>query len=286
MELRIDQKALPEPITFNYEELKAELMKQAHDYEVAVYTEDMMKQAKADRSKLNALKKALNDERLRREREWMEPFQTFKNQINEIIAIIDKPAAIIDKQVKEYEERVKAEKKASIQEYFDTEVTHPEWLSLEKIFDSRWLNASMSMAKVKEAITDAMAKVINDCLVIDSLPEFAFEAKEIYKESLDLGRAMAEGKRLADIQRKKKQEEEMKQLLAEKVRGGPSATEEEIKAYEEQTKNDNAALKKSEIDGIKRWWVNIRACVTLEQGKEIQGYFEANGIEYTATTER
>ena len=107
MELRINEVTTPEQITFNYDELKQELTEKMAFYETLVYTDEQVKDAKADRASLNKLKKALNDERLRQEREYMKPFDTFKAQINEIIGIIDKPVALIDKQVKDFEEKKK-----------------------------------------------------------------------------------------------------------------------------------------------------------------------------------
>ena len=111
MELKVKDYQLPAEILFNFEELKAEIAEKVEVYSTTVDTDDQIKAAKADKANLNRLKKALNDERIRREREYMAPFTAFKNQVNEIIAIIDKPIAIIDKQVKEYDEAKKAEKK-------------------------------------------------------------------------------------------------------------------------------------------------------------------------------
>ena len=109
MELIINEVAIPEQITFNYEELKAELTDKVKTYETLVYSDEQIKEAKADKAALNKLKKALNDERIRREKEYMQPFNSFKAQINEIIGIIDRPLAVIDAQVKSYEEKQKQE---------------------------------------------------------------------------------------------------------------------------------------------------------------------------------
>ena len=68
MELKMNEYQLPEKILFNYEELKQELTEKVAHYETLVYTDDQIKEAKADRANLNRLKKALNDERIRREK--------------------------------------------------------------------------------------------------------------------------------------------------------------------------------------------------------------------------
>ena len=92
MQLKMSDYQLPEKILFNYDELKQELLEKVSMYETLVYTDEQIKDAKADKAALNKLKKALNDERIRLEKEYMRPFNEFKGKINEIIAIIDKPA--------------------------------------------------------------------------------------------------------------------------------------------------------------------------------------------------
>ena len=50
MELRVNEVAIPEKIDFNYEELKAELTSKVSFYETLVYTDDQIKDAKADKA--------------------------------------------------------------------------------------------------------------------------------------------------------------------------------------------------------------------------------------------
>lgn len=105
MELKMNDYQLPGKISFNFEELKQELTEKVQHYETLVYTDDQIKEAKADRANMNKLRRSLNDERIRMEKEYMAPFDEFKAKINEIISIVDKPVALIDKQIKEYEDK-------------------------------------------------------------------------------------------------------------------------------------------------------------------------------------
>lgn len=61
----------------------------------------------------------------------MAPFADFKNKINEIIGIIDKPIAVIDTQVRAYEDQQKEDKLKKIKELWGT-LAVPEGLSFEK----------------------------------------------------------------------------------------------------------------------------------------------------------
>lgn len=159
MELKMNPVALPRPLTFNYDELKAALEQKAAMYEQAVYAPEQMAAAKADRAALNRLKKALNDERLKQERAYMAPFNQFKAQVGELIRIIDAPVAAIDKQVKALEERRRAEKRAQIEAYF-AECAFPEGVTLDEILEESWLNATVTMKVIQEAI-DARRRQID-----------------------------------------------------------------------------------------------------------------------------
>lgn len=179
MELKMHEYQLPEKILFNYEELKRELTEKVSHYETLVYTDDQIKEAKADKAALNKLKKALNDERIRREREYMAPFADFKTKINEIIGIIDKPIAVIDTQVRAYEEQQKEDKLKKIKELWGT-LAVPEGLSFEKIYNPKWLNASTSMKSIAEQMNAAIEKFHQDMTTLANLPEFGFEAQQVY----------------------------------------------------------------------------------------------------------
>ena len=89
MELKMNDYLLPEKILFNYEELKQELVEKIAHYETLVYTDEQIKDAKADKTTLNKLKKALNEERIRVKNEYLKPFEDFEKKINEIISIIE-----------------------------------------------------------------------------------------------------------------------------------------------------------------------------------------------------
>lgn len=269
MELKVNEVALPEKITFNYEELKEELQAKAHTYEVIVYDEEQIKEAKADRAKLNNLKKTLNDERIRREKEYMIPFNDFKAKINEIIAIIDKPVAVIDAQVKAFEEKKKETKKAEIEDYYDT-LEKPEFLSLDKFFDPSWLNASVSMKSIQEAIVAKIGQVETEIGTLKGLP-FAFESIEEYKRTLNLSSAISEGQRLADIQRRK-EEAEKARLEAEARKA------EETKATVTEPVNEADTQPKEPV----RQWIKFKAHLSTQEAHLLREFFNEHNIDFEA----
>lgn len=283
MELKVNEVAIPDVIQFNYDELKQELTEKVSMYETMVYTDDQIKQAKADKASLNKLKKALNDERIRREKEYLQPFNEFKAKINEIISIIDKPVAVIDKQVKEYEEKCKEDKRQTILEYFDTrKPSFPEWLTIEQIFDDRWLNASTSMKSIKDNIDEWINRVNSELKTLEALPQFGFESIEEYKRTLDINKAIAEGQRLADIQKRK---EEQERLKAEQEAKRQAEEAEKQPQEAPQTKlEEHMTPPVEEQKPVKEdaQWISFEAYLTVPQALELKEFFNSRNIDFKA----
>lgn len=302
MELIMNEVKIPEQITFNYEDIKREVQEKAKEYSVTVYTPEQITEAKKDKATLNKLKKALNDERIRQERAYMQPFNDFKNKINELIKIIDEPVQLIDKQVKEYEENEKAEKRQKITEYWESK-EKPFEIPIEKVFEEKWLNKSVSMKSIEGAIDVFVESTEKDLETLAKLPEFAFEALEVYKTTLDINNALNEGRRLADIQKRKREHEaELARKKAEEremVKGLDGtvyaqdgdkqgfigcASEQlpgqigfaDAKSFEE-CMNPPVEEKQEEV---KRQWVAFKANLTTEDAKALKAFFDSRNIEF------
>lgn len=297
MELKINEVQLPEQITFNYEELKQELTEKVSMYETLVYTDEQIKEAKVDKASLNKLKKALNDERIRREKEYMKPFDDFKAKINEIIDIIDKPVALIDKQVKEYEVKQKQEKKEQIKELW-SEMDVPEGLLLEDVFEDRMLNVSYGMNHVKQKMLDDIKRFNRDMETLAALPEYGFEAQQEYIRNHDLNKALAEGQRMAQIAKAKaereeairKIEEEQKAKAAEEAKKevfpddamNPPVSEEEIaQSRQEYIEAASANGVHPSVTDAKQW-ISFSALLSTEDALALKDFFNSRQIEFKA----
>ena len=289
MELRVNEVAIPEKISFNYEELKAELTEKVAFYETLVYTDDQVKDAKADRATLNKLKKTLNDERIRREKEYMQPFNEFKAQVNEIIGIIDKPIAVIDKQVKEFEDQKKANKQNAIEELFAT-IGFQNFVTLEKIWDPKWLNASVSMKSIEEQMRSRMYQIGDDVLTLHNLPEFGFEATEVYKQTLDINKAIKEAQRMAEITKAKADAEAKKKAEEESRKAEEERKAKEIK--EEQRvivptePHEQAVTPPEPVQSAdstqERMVVRFEVLLTTEDAYALKEFFKSRSIEFKA----
>lgn len=256
MELIVNSVQLPEKISFNYEELKAGLLEKISKYETIVYNEEEIGFAKSDRAALKKLAKALNVERINQEREYMKPFNEFKEQVKELVSLIDKPVALIDEQIKAYEGKQRILKLHEIELAFDGS-SHPDWLKLVQIFDEKWLNVSVNIKKITEEIDEKIDKILSDLVVLANFDEFSFEAIESYKQSLDLNKAIEEGKRLSELQKRKAEQ---------------NVQSESTKASAEQTNN---ASKQKE-------WLSFRALLSIDDASALKQFFASRNIEFEA----
>lgn len=213
MELRINELAV-KPIEFNYEELKNGIALATEKYVNIAYTDDQIKEAKADRAKLNKLKTALEDERKRIKKACLEPYEDFESKIKEIVSLIDEPVKQIGEQIEKFDNQYREEKKLQITQIWGI-FDKPQWLMLDMLWDEKWLNKGASLKSIQDAIEFRLNEINNDMETISKL-EFNFEAMEMYKKTLSLSDAISKGQELLDIQLRK-EEEEKRRAAAEEV---------------------------------------------------------------------
>ena len=191
---------LPKTIDFNFEELKSQLAQSLTLYTGLVVTEDGIKGAKEDRAKLNKLREALESKRKEVKRECMAPYTDFEAKVKELVGLIDRPIAAIDAQLKEYEEKCRAEKRTAILEIYEETVGELRaLLPFEKLWQDIWYNTGVTLKKVREAIVAAEDKAASDLEVLATVEsEFAEAVKIKYLERLDLNEALMERSRLQE----------------------------------------------------------------------------------------
>ena len=256
MDIKINQFQLPSAITANWDEIKAEITAKLKDYSVMVYTDDQISRAKADKAYLNKLKKAINDERIRLEREYMKPFDDFKAKSKEVIALIEEPIAKIDEQLKVYEEKRKEAKQLEIGSLFVV-TGFPSWVRIGMIQNEKWLNASYKLSDIKGEMELRKIMIENDLKSLETL-SYSFEAIEEYKRTLDLNQAMSEGLRLSELAKRKEQGERAKPPVEEKTE------------IEDMVKSDEPSewytfggfMTYSQVDALMKWGMDNNIVLT------------------------
>ena len=252
MEMKLITYTAPQPPAFNYEELRAAVLAKAAEYEAAVYTDETVKLARDDRAKLNRLRKALNAERIRLEREYMKPFAQFKAQVDELIAIIDRPVQAIDQQIRAIEDERENAKMEEIKAHWQEALQAgkvPTGVSLVLVFERKWLNATMPMTAVKKAMYAKLEKMAADLAVLRALPSYTLDAEQTYLTTLDLAQAISEANEA--------------QQIAERHA-----------AYEAKwAQAQQATAQQAE-------WIGFEVLVTPLQARALAAYFKGNGIEF------
>lgn len=267
-------------IQWNQEEVKAWVAARVQDYKNIAYTEDQVKDMKKDRADLNKLRTAFESERKRLKKVCMEPYNLFEQQVKEVVALIDEPIQLIDSQLYELEERRKQQKKKDIEALFDT-IGFQTFVTLDNIFDQKWLNASVSLGKIEEQMKSIMYKIGTDVATIGNLPEFSFEAMEVYKKTLDLNKAILEGQRLAEIQKRKQQyEEEQKRIAEEKARQEEQEQSVLAEVVEETAPVEEKVDASPEPVRPDLVRMDFRVWCTKEQLMDLREYLIANQIKF------
>lgn len=299
MELKIRELAIPARVEWNYEELKAELTKATADYKGLVYTAETIGDAKKDKAKLNALKKALNDARIRKEREYMEPFTVFKAQVGELIKLIDEPLAAIDGQVKAYEEHRKLEKAAAIKALISGK-NFPDGYNLAPVMNPRWMNVTYKESQISAELDAALERITAETEILSTMPAFSFEALEVYKQTLDMSAAMGEARRLKDMQDRKEAAEKARAEAEARRREAQQAERIQVTPVGGQpfTLEGDAARAQIEADAAIRQhreefpevapapepaaaqWVRFEALLTTAQAFGLKKFFDENGIHF------
>lgn len=229
-EIRVNVEQKNGVIGFNFEEIKEKLNSELEIYKNMIFTEDSKTEAKKTIASLRKLKKSVNDKKLEVKKSFMIPYTNFEDQVKELDKLIDEPIIFINNQVEEFERRRVEEKKALISEiYTEIMAEHEEasgYLPLQRIYDSKWENATTTKKAITETITERVDHVEKDLGIIRSMEsEFEDKGIEKYKATLELSDAIEVmnqyQKQKEEILRR--QEEEAKRKAEEEARKASEA---------------------------------------------------------------
>ena len=208
-----------EVINTNFDEIRARLSEGLEEYKNMVFTEDTKKEAKETVASLRKLKTAVDGERKRIKKDYMAPYDTFDAQVKDLTKLIDELINLIDGQIKAFEQKRLEEKRELIQGIYegvmDCHKEASEFVPLDRIYDTKWENATTTKKAITEAIIQRVQAVEKDLATIREMEsEFEDKGIEIYKVSLDLSDAIATMNRYQKQKEEilRRQEEEAKRL--------------------------------------------------------------------------
>lgn len=269
-------------IDFNFEDIKDALASELELYKNLVFTEDTKADAKKTVAELRKLKKQINDKRIEVKKLYMQPYTDFEAKVKELDKLINEPITFISEQIDAFEQKRIEEKIELINDIYLELVSEREdiagYAELNRVYDSKWENASTSKKTIQEAITNYLDGVTNDIAAIKSM-ESEYETKALmrYKETGVLSDA------LLTIRQWEKQKEEI--LKAEEEKQEALKAEEEKQAEAEADEILDAPepveefiepTEKNDIMKLARYEVKVDPF----QQTQLECYMQECGIQY------
>lgn len=283
-------KALPQSLDFNFDEVKAWLEENLKAYKTMVVTEDAIGASKADKAKIKKISAAISEQRIAIKKRYMEPYNTFELKMKELAGLCNEAAENIDTQLKAFDEKRRAAKREALQTYFES-IDRPEWLTFERIEDPRWMNVTYDAETAKAAIHAFVGAIRENVETIANAGgEFVDEMQLEYQKTLDLGGAMRRGGELTRM----KQEREARKAAQEAAARARFAEQEKIEReraeQDARRRADRAAAEQAEriLNGTPMeapaeeavQVLDFRCFVTAAQKAALRDWLNENGIRF------
>lgn len=167
----------------NFDELKAKINDYAKKYDGLVATDESLKGAKSARAELNKLIKTINDKRIAVKRDYDEPYNDFKRDVDELQATLKSTIEPIEVSIKTIETKQRDERTLKVRELINRMAPEygldPKDISIE----DKWTNkiSNMQLTKLlKEGFTakkhiqdafNANKKLVEEhCKLVDTDP--------------------------------------------------------------------------------------------------------------------
>lgn len=154
MDLKL-QSTLP-VLDFNMDELKDAAMALAGKYKGLVFTEAQIPEVRKDMAYLNQVVERLEDARKSTVKQMEGPIRAFEKQVKELAAVILEARTGLAKQVQEFVDSAREEKRAGVLRIIDQARKFFPGISAEFAVDVRdsWLAASTPKSKINAEVTE------------------------------------------------------------------------------------------------------------------------------------
>ena len=142
-------------IKWNKEELKAQISEFREGYADAIIQNDEdYKAAKKDRAEINAVLKEISDQRIQVKKAVMKPYEVFEKELKDTQSDLEDIQKKIASTIKEYEDEQSEKKLNWIKDVFAKAIEGKDmdFLTLERIFDKKWMNKSAKEEDIEKAI--------------------------------------------------------------------------------------------------------------------------------------
>lgn len=222
----VDQTALETvkntKLTANFAEMKEALTEFIEPYTQVIVSEDAISEAKADRAKINAVAKHIDDYRKLVKKVYTEPLKQFEDKCKELVSICDQGKSNIDYQLAEFEEKRKQEKLSYLEDYyFNAPKENPEYMAFKLALHPKWENKTTPIEECTKYIDDTIKKTDTEIRTIRNLhSQWETSLLDEYSRTHDILAALALNERLTEkaqqeAERKRREQEERERRQAE-----------------------------------------------------------------------
>ena len=204
-------------IAFNSSQIKKCIHEISEMHKGLQYTEGQYADLKKDLAKLRKIEKDLTSQTSYVKKKYMEPFDNFKKEMDEIRSELGNTIKDLSAQGDEFEKQRKEKKLAEIKSLYQELCTNAQVeIPFSKVFQDKWLNVSTTKASIKKSVKSFLCAYQQDIESIENSCKYYEQAKKVYLETFDLNAALKENNELLRqeqvIEEKKKEEEAVKKL--------------------------------------------------------------------------
>ncbi|MBC1982810.1 DUF1351 domain-containing protein [Listeria booriae] len=290
-EMNFNVKYIPAEIQIrDFDKLHQYVTEYASKYQNLAFTAEDVKDAKAVRSNLNKMSKAIDDRRKEIKREINKPLDDFEEKTKVLINIVNETVRPIDAGIKEIEAAEKAERQKMISGIIEEIASNYGINSNRIIFDAKWLNKTATEVTIRAAIVEQVEKLAEDDKRMAN--DIAFIEEYAVKRKIDSTGWIASYKRgssVTDVISQIDAAEERKRADEERKRAAEATAKvkaEQQQRYEEgvqPTIDDSYTAPEPEkytIPDVRTTFIEIKG--TNLQFRELNEYMKEKGIEVRA----
>lgn len=293
-------------ISCNFEQVEAAIQDVLSEYKGAVFTEDSKAYAKKVIAGLRTQKKTFQDKLREEKKKYMLPWDEFETKAKQLIAMYDEPIDLINGQVQAFEEKRIAEKKELISNIYSEIISDElkEYIPLERIYNSRWENATMKEKEIRRDIMDLSERTAKDIETIKNMEsEAVSKALVMYRTSLDIAGAVSyintyERQKQEILVReqekhKKEEEERIRREERERLMAEQKAVEEKEAALRQAELEKNRAVEQAKAEGAQEAIDSLipeaddeaslyeyRISLSCDAKEKLEMYMNSVGIEW------
>ena len=241
-------------IVWNKDEIKSFIEQKLKDYKNVVYTEDTIKDAKADRAYLNKMKKSISARRIEVKNAILAPYNEFEDGVKEILAPIDEAITEIDATIKGAEAQKKKERREALEKHYETyDQDFRSMVGFDRLLNDKMLLASKTEKKAISELDEAKQKIQKILADLDTLKMSVEEqdmvyAQERYLATFDVAEVIREMHELSERRKAAKEASRRAQEQQEAAKTSQTVNSASERTETVETANNSAQQYEQAVD--------------------------------------